>query len=480
MASKKSIVKNYVYNLLYQFLTIILPIVTTPYVSRILGADGLGAYSYTFSIATYFCIFGRMGLDVYGQLAIAECRDDPNTVSNRFWGIFLARTALSLIAGAGYLVLVFVSHKYRALYAVLSLCLVAQFLDISWLYQGMEEFKKIALRNSAVKLIGVALIFGFVRNKEDLILYTALMQIGLLAGNLSLWLGLKKYVPKFSLSGVQPIRELISSLPYFIPTIATSIYTILDKSMIGWITNSEFECGYYEQAHKIELILVTVVTSLSMVTLPRLKYMFSAQNHSDAKKLIHSTTGFILAIACPMTVGLMVTAPKLIPWFLGAGYEKCVPLLQIFSLLILIIGLNNLVGKQVLMASGRQKFYNYGVVTGACVNVILNLLLISSWMSIGAAIASVASEFVILIVFLWFGRDYISLKVWKLPVLKYMTASIIMGACVYVTGIFISNPTICLVLQVLVGILSYALILLLLKDPLVSQVKQKLVNRFQK
>lgn len=479
MKGQKSLAQNYIYNMLYQLLAIIAPLITTPYVSRVLAADGLGQYSYTLSIVTYFGLFGKLGLDVYGQLKIAESRNDPQQLSANFWGILAARTVCTLIATCGYLLLILFSHQYRAMYTVLLVFLGSQLFDIIWLCQGLEEFKTVLMRNIIVKLLCTILVFLFVKAKDDLLLYAFLMQGSILVGNLLILPSLKQILVPVKLRDISVLPHLKNSLVYFIPTIATSIYTLLDKSMLGWISASDFENGYYEQAHKIEQILVTVVTALSTVTLPRLKFMFSQGKDGEARNIIDDTTVLVMAIALPMATGLLVMSPHLIPWFLGDGYDKCISLLQVFSLLIPIVGLNNIVGKQCLMATGRQKYYNYGVIAGACTNVALNLLLIPGLRSLGATIASVISEAVILLIFVLHAKDYLHAPKYLIPFLKYTLASLLMGLGVYWSGSLLSG-TVGIFLQLFTGIVIYGLLLIITGDPLVAKGLNMVKKKFLK
>lgn len=469
MKSQKSVARNYLYNMTYQLLAVIVPLITTPYVSRVLEADGLGTYSYIQSIVTYFSLFSSMGLKVYGQLKIAACRDDRRTMSECFWGIFRAKLFLSIITGSVYAGLILLSKDNAAMYAAFSLCLVAQLLDISWLFQGLEEFRKIMIRDSVTKLVSVVLVLLLVRQKEDLVLYTVLVQGAVLIGNVSLWFYVYKVVDPLRGKKLGSFHHLGASLVYFIPTVATSVYTILDKSMLGWLGGSAFENGYYEQAHKIELILITVITSLSTVTLPRLKYMFTNGDSRGARMLMDQTIRLVLCLAFPMMIGIFAIAPDMIPWFLGNGYEKCIDLLRIFSVLMVVVGLDNIIGKQCLMATGKQKYYNLGVITGACVNVLLNLLLIPKLQSTGAAIASVVSELAILLVFLWHSREYVRIKSYIAPALKYLAGALLMGGVMCGVRQLTGGETFGVLTQFFTGVLTYGGYLLLTKDRTVLQ-----------
>ena len=226
--NEKTVEKNYIYNLGYQILVMIVPLITTPYVSRVLGADGVGIYSFTSSIVSYFVLFGNFGIATYGQLCIAAERENKKRMTEEFWGIYFARMFLMLICMAVYLLYILFQKQYRTMYLVLILQLAASAVDISWLLQGLEEFKKIVLRNAVVKLLGVALIFLLVKEKKDLYIYATIMQGAVLIGNLSIYAFLREFLLPVSAKEIRIFKHIRPSIQYFIPTIATSVYMLLD------------------------------------------------------------------------------------------------------------------------------------------------------------------------------------------------------------------------------------------------------------
>ena len=278
-----------------------------------------------------------------------------------------------------------------------------------------------------------------------------------------------KYIKPKSFKNMNIIQHWKKSMIYFIPTVATMVYTVLDKSMIGWITGSEFQNGYYEQAYKIEQILLVFVTTVGTVTFPRMAYFFENDNKEERKRIMGITMKFIMLIACPICFGTMAISENLIPVFLGKGYEECILLLRIFSFLIIIIGLDNTIGKQCLISAGKQKEYNIGVIGGAIVNFVTNILLIPKLGACGAAIASVFAESVILVAFIIYSK--VELKIPKLSMcfFKYFISAMCMSIMVWRIGILISNKMVALSVQIFVGIILYGLFLLLMKDEFVME-----------
>lgn len=472
-----SIKKNYLMNLSYQIVAILVPLVTTPYVSRILNADGIGAYSYTLSVTTYFSLFATLGVSTYGQLKIAKCRDNKVERSKTFWEIMIARLFTTSLVAVIYFILEPILGIYKNLYVLMAINLMAGAFDLSWFFQGLELFKLTVSRNFFIRLISTFCIFAFVKEKSDLVIYTFILQGSTLLGNILLWPYLKKYLCKVEFRSFVFVEHWKQSIIYFIPTIATSVYTILDKSMIGWLTNSAFQNGYYEQAHKIEQILVLVVTSLGTVTLPRMVYLIQDGNTKTYQKIMNSTLNFIFAISVPMCIGVLVIAPTLIPLFLGKGYEPCIKLLQVFSFLIIIVGLDNIIGKQCLMATNKQRQFNIGVIMGAVVNFFVNIILIPRLGAIGAAIGSVAAEFVILSLFIWFSKEMLDFKFIFRIFIRYLVTSIIMSLVVIIIGKVTNASIMMMAIQIFLGICVYILLLLLIRDRFTLDIIKSFVGK---
>lgn len=478
--SNTNIKKNYLLNVAYQLLAICIPLITTPYVSRVLQAEGIGAYSYTVSIVTYFSMFGTLGLSTHGQLEVAKVQNDIYKRSVVLYEIFVTKIAMLLIATVAYYVCFPILGTYSSLYTLLGINLLSTVFDISWFFQGIEQFKVTVTRNFFIKIFCTVLILIFVKDKQDLILYALILQGSTLASNISLIPALKQYVIKVKLSDFHFSKHIKASLIYFIPTIATSVYTTLDKSMIGWITNSAYENGVYEQAHKIEQILVTVVTSIGTVTLPRITFLFKHNEADGIKKIMDNTIQFVLLLSIPMCIGLCAISSRLIPLFLGDGYNACINLVRIFSLLIIIVGLDNTIGKQCLVAMGRQQLFNRGVIFGATINLICNTILIPILKSQGAAIGSVLAEGVILILFCKYSKDYIDIKKTVVCALKYLLASLIMSAVVIILGNFLIASWISLIIQMAVGVLCYVFALLIMHDKTLFMIIRLLTKRIMR
>lgn len=475
---KKSVAKNYLYNLMYQVLVMIIPLITTPYLSRVLGANNIGIYSYTLSITTYFILFGSLGVSMYGQREIAYVQDDLKKRSCTFFEIFIMKCiTLSISLGLFYLSFC-LDGQYHLYYLILILEIIANIVDISWYFQGLEEFKKTVIRNFLVKLISVVCIFLFVKSSNDLSKYFVIYVLSTFLGNLSLWMYMPRYVKIQKVKSLNIKRHIKPALMLFIPQIATQVYTVLDKTMIGAIVSDKSEVGYYEQAQKIVKLLLTLATSLGTVMMPRIASTFARGNRKKVKEYMNKSFAFIMMIAMPLTFGIISTARNFVPLFYGPGYEKVTPLLCVISPIIILIGLSNVTGTQYLLPTKQQNKYTTSVIIGATINFILNFILIKKYASLGASIATVFAEFsVTLVQFILIRKEIKIGDIIKLTY-KYLISSIIMFYISMLVSHFIINNLLSILAQVAISIISYFGVLILLKDKMVIEginlLKQKL------
>lgn len=465
MAKQESIKKNYIYNTLYQILTMITPLITAPYISRVLGSGGVGIYSFTNSVASYFTLFAGLGTWAYGQREIAMHRDSKKESSRLFWEIELLSIATTGVTLAVWIVLILVSGRYSAYYAVLTASIVAVAFDISWYFGGFEKFKYIVIRNTIVKLLGIVLLFLFVRDKDDTLLYVAIMAFTGLLGNISMWTYLPKMLYHVDRKSIHPFRvHLKQTFVYFIPTIATSVYTVLDKTMIGLITKSDSENGYYEQATKIIRMIESGLFSLNTVMRARQSYLFGEGKLDEIREKIGKSFDFLFALAIPSMFGLISIASNFVPWFFGIGYEPVVLLMCLMSPLPLIISISNILDFQYLTPSGQKGKSTKGVVAGAIVNVCFNAILIPKYGAAGATVGSIAAELTISCIFVHMSKGFISWRQIFRISWKKVIASVVFAIAIMQIGKGYSGLVLITVIQILLGIAIYAVILLAMKD----------------
>ena len=473
---KNNIKKNYMYNLVYQILIMIIPLITTPYLSRVLGAENIGIYSYTLSITTYFILFGSLGVAMYGQREIAYNQDKKSERSKIFKEIFFLR----FITLSASLILFYITFcrngEYHVYYTIFTLEIVANIFDISWFFQGLEEFKKTVIRNVIVKLISVICIFLFVKTSNDLDRYILIYVLSTLFGNLSLWVYIPKYTEKIEIKKLNIFRHFKPTISLFIPQIAIQIYTVLDKTMIGFFVSDKSEVGYYEQAQKIVKLLMTIATSMGTVMMPRIASTFAKGNINKLREYMYSSFSFVTMLAFPIMFGTISVSNKFVVLFFGNGYDKVTPLICIISPIIVFIGLSNIIGTQYLLPTKQQKKFTVSVVLGAIVNFILNLVLIKEMKSIGASIATVIAELsVTLIQFYFVRKEFKVTKILKITY-KYFIASLIMFVMSVSISYFISSNLDSVIVQVIISTIVYFGILVVLKDNYVISNLKKVTS----
>ena len=474
---QKSIKKNYIYNTAYQVLVLITPLVTTPYLSRILGADGVGTVSFAESVVAYFTLFATLGITTFGQREISYVQDDREKRTRIFWETKSLQAITSLSALVLYIIFSLLQEQ-RVLYLILSLNVLTVLFDVVWLIQGMEEFGKIVFRNVLFKLLNIIYIFVVVKTKDDILKYVFGLAFFVFLSNISLWVHIPQYVGKPNFKEIQPFRNIKVVLALFIPTIAVQIYTVFDRTMIGLITKDAFENGYYEQAIKISKMVMTVVTSLGTVMIPRIGYHYGRGEIEIVKNYMYRGYRFVWFLGTPLCLGLIGTSASFVPWFFGPGYEKVVPLLSILSFLIIAIGINNVTGLQYFVPTKRENLLTVTVVTGACVNFVLNLLLIPHFKSMGAAVASIVAEVTVALVQLYLVKSELSF--WKIVKFSrnYVAAGAVMYGVLILLGQRMSPNILHTMIMVVAGAVVYFLVLCLLKDSFLMNMRDEFVRKY--
>ncbi|MBR0092316.1 MAG: flippase [Lachnospiraceae bacterium] len=458
----KSIRKNYIFNVIHQMVNILSPVITTPYVARVLAADGVGEYSYANSIAGIFALFGSLGISLYGQREIAANRDDMQNRSEAFWNtkvLEIMSSALCLI-----LYVLFSLHQLnRLLFLVLSLNIVFHIFDITWLLHGMEDFKVVMMRNIIIKTAGIMLVFVCVKAKSDVAIYALIISGMGVISNLLVYPYAAKIICKPSVARIRPLHNIRVVLILFVPCVAMEVFSV-DKAMIGAITNDRFESGYYEQASRLTKMAAMIVTSMGTVMIPKMSYYTERGDRKRTMEYLEKSYRFVWFLALPLSCGLFFLSAHLIPWFLGEGYDPVVRLLRIFSLFIVANGITNVTGYQFLVSTKRNKAYTVSIVIGAASNLLLNVFLIRRYGGLGAAFASVSAEFIMAFCQMWYirkeaGVGKLILSGWK----NWISVAVMSVMLFFVSGML--HPSI-ISLLILIGAggIVYGISLLVLAD----------------
>ncbi|KKW88835.1 flippase [Lacticaseibacillus rhamnosus] len=454
----------------YQVFILLLPILTIPYVSRVLGPTGIGINAFTNSIVQYFVLFGTLGMTMYGNREVAYQRDQPKRLSNLFWELSVLRFVTTTIATAVYIGFIILSGEYQLFYLIQGLFLIANAVDVSWFFQGLEEFRITVLRNTLVKIISLIAIFVLIRTKDDLWLYILILSGSQVLGNLTLLPYLKRYITWPNWSTLKLKRHFLPTIEMFVPQIATQVYLQLNKTMLGALIGVQAS-GFYDNSDKIVKILLAVVTATGTVLLPHSAHSYSQGRYDIIETSLDRSMHFILLLAFPLATGLAGIAPLFTYVFFGKGFNPVADLLVIESIVIVLVGISNAVGVQYLLPTNQLKTFTASVVFGAFVNIVLNLPLILLIKSNGAMVATVLSELLVTVYQLIKVRKQI--HVFKLfgEAWKYAFSAIVMGVLVrlFTTILPIQSVTL-LLLAVLWGAVIYFLILGLLRPHVLLQM----------
>ncbi|WP_113886031.1 flippase [Clostridium butyricum] len=459
----KSIAKNFFYNFMLQIVTLFMPLITVPYVSRILGKEGIGVYSYTLSIVQYFIILGTLGISMYGNRQIAYVRDNKEKMSKTFWSITFLKVITTSIALVIYIIIFGFNKQYGFIYLIQSLNIIAATIDISWLYMGLEDFKKTVTRNLIVKVICVISIFIFVKNYNDLYKYVLINAFMSLFGNLVMWMYVPKVVLRVKIKLNDIKLHIIPALQLFIPQIAIQIYAVLDKTMLG-VLASTGEVGLYEQSQKIVKLVLGLVTSLGVVMLPRMSNTFANGDKKKMNEYLNTSLQGVAYVSIPMAVGLASISKEFVPWFFGPGFESVSYLMIILTPILFLIAMSNVLGMQYLLPSNRTKEFTLSVTVGAIINVVLNFILIPEFKAVGSCISTVIAEFGVTIIQYMCLKDSIKIKKIFRSVCKYIIASIFMFIGVRFIGLYMGAKMITTLMQGIIGVIIYVLILTSLKE----------------
>ena len=455
MINKKPSVKlNFLYNILYQVLTVITPLIVTPYVSRILHPEGIGIYGYAYATANYFVLFTMLGLNNYGNRMVARYRDDENKLSKVFWSIYGMQIVTSLICIFAYFIFVIFLNNGDIISWVMLLYVLSAGVDITWFFQGIEEFKLTVSRNAFIKIISSVSIFIFVKNENDLIIYSLIMVGSILISQLLLWPFLRKYVNKVKIGIFDIIIHFKPNIVLFIPAIAVSFYRVMDKIMLGMI-NGTLEVGYYESTDKLVSIPLCIVTALGTVMMPRMANIVLKKSKEEIVEIVTKSLSISILISAPMAIGMISVTDILVPIFYGPGYEKCIYLFYILLPSTLFISMANVIRTQILIPYGLDNVFVKSCIIGAICNVTINCILIPYYGSIGAAIGTLCTEIVVFLVQVIYAKKYIKLKSSYKFILFNLVSACIMGIIVYNVPIFIGHAVIQLGVKVLIGMLIY-------------------------
>ncbi len=450
----KQVNKNFIYNIIYQLFIYFVPLISIPYVSRVLGASNIGIYSYTYSIVYYFMLAAMLGINNYGARTIAQCKGNKKERSEKFFSIYYLQLISTISMILIYLIVVFLlSSEYKNIMFIQMIYLISVMLDINWFYFGIEKFKLTITRNIIIKILSLILIFIFVNENSDLWKYVLIMSSCTLISQAYLWLYIGKYTEKVKVKFSNIFEHLKKCIILFVPVIAFCIYRVMDKTMIGALVGAE-ELGFYENAEKIISIPVSIVTALGTVMLP-----YMSKNANDSKeelnKKILDTFELCFFAIFPLIIGLIIISNDFALVFFGNEFIKSGNIIQLLSVSILFTSIANVIRTNYLIPKEKDNIYVKSTIFGAIINLIINLLLIPRYASYGASIGTIVAEFIVMLYQIIMTKNDLNYGIIVFIGIKYFVKSAIMGVVIYIIGYFIDDSLIKLLMQILAGGVIY-------------------------
>lgn len=468
----KSLKQNIIYNSIYQFLILFLPFVTAPYLARVIGASGVGTYSYSYSVAQYFVYFAMLGLNNYGNRSIAAVNHDREKRSRIFSEIYCMQLVTSLASIVVYMVYISFA-KNRLAASIMLLYVVSALFDINWLFFGTENFKLTVTRNTVIKIGCLIGIFLFVKNSGDTYVYVLIMALSNIVSQVALWPFVKKEVDFKFPQWRDVVKHFKPNAILFVPVIAVSIYKVMDKIMLGTISTTEV-LGYYEYAAKIYDIPLLVVTAIGTVMLPRMTFLYSNDKTTEATKYFDLTMEYVIAFSNAAMMGLIAIADEFVLLYYGEEFIQSGTIIKYLSITMVFCAAGNVLRTQYLIPNKRDAVYSISAILGAIVNFIINSLLIPRLGAIGAAIGTIAAEFVVFAYQCLCVRKIMNWKKYIFMTLEYLVIALIMWFII--TRFSFANTLLTLIARMTLGIAIYGLgfVLIFYNKYKVNPIKQLL------
>lgn len=475
--------KNILLYIANQLLIFLIPLILMPYLARTIGSQGIGVYSYSYSIVSYFMMFGMLGISLYGKREIAKEQKNMYKYSKIFYEIYSIQIVLTIIALVLYIIIFYLSIWNNVYLLIQSIMLLSVLFDISWFYFGLEKFKVIVIRNFLIKIIGFILVLILIKDEGDISKYIFIMGITTLIGQLSSFVGLRKRLIKIKISFANILQRLVPISKLFIPVVAVKLYSIVDKTMIGVFANID-QVAYYQSAEKIVRIPITIITSLGIVMLPRMTYLLKNNILDEFDKYIYKSLMITMFLSFGATFGLIAISDLLVPIYLGENFNSVSLLIIILSPIILFVSFGNVFRTQYILPKGMDTFYTKTVLIASLINILLNLFLIPVFGTVGAVIASITSEGFICI--------YQSIKIkskfnfikYLISLMKFFISGIILLLAVKVIPNLYFSEVINLLFKIIIGMSIYVLSVTILeiftKDKTISSEIYKILGNILK
>lgn len=463
----KSIKVNALFNVIYTITNMIFPLITYPYVTRVLSASGMGKVSFFTAVSNYAVMFGSLGISTYGIRAVAKVRDNKHELSKVVQELLIINGVITLIVVGVLLGLIPFVNKFNSepiLFVVNTIIILATPFGMTWLYSGLEQYEYITIRNIIFKMAALIMVFLLVKNKDDYAVYAFLTAFSTVASYICNLIYSRKFVDFHIIQHLEFLKHFKPMLYLFASILAVSVYTNLDTIMLGFI-NGNFEVGLYSVASKVKWLLLAAVNAVSAVLLPRLSNYYSNGKMKKYYDELRKSLSFVSLVTIPLVFYFILEARDCILLLGGADYRGAIPCMQILMPILIVSGLSNVSGNQVLIPQGRDSKFMQAVGVGAIVDIVLNIIFMPRYAAIGAAIATLIAETTQMLIQLYFSREDILLYIRRKTIVNALFASIIPAVLIYFIRKNVNiNCFINIIITSCIFFLVYAIVLLLIKD----------------
>lgn len=483
---EKSLKKNAILNIVRTLMSIIFPIITFPYASRILLPEGVGKVNFVNSIVSYFTIISLLGIGTHGTRESAKYRDNKDELSKVCSEMLAINVITTVIAYLLYFLFIFLNptlQDYKVFLLIASITILFSTFGIGWFYSGIEEYEYITIRTIIFQIVSIVLLFLFVKKKEDVLIYLLIGIVSNVGSNILNLIHSRKYIRIRFNRNLELKKHLKPTFLLFSIALITSIYNTLDTSMLGFLSTDQ-QVGYYTAATKINRMVLTLVTSISAVMFPRLSYYIKQNRTEDFKNLLNKNLSIIFLISLPCTIGLNILSEPIVLLFSGSNFVPAIPIMKLMNPIIIIISISNFIGAQVFIPLGKEKNTVIAVTCGSIINFTLNMILIPKYFALGAAIATISAESIVAIIQIVNLRKIISLNSHLIEIIQYILAVTIMGIIIKVLSNIISSNILSIIVCIISGALIYYLSLIILRNQITISLSKyfftKLKEKFNK
>ncbi|MCD8074216.1 MAG: flippase [Lachnospiraceae bacterium] len=472
---------NIAYQMFYEVIALCLPLITSPYISRVLGAENLGIYSYTYSIATYFGMFAVLGVKNHGNREIAKSRSDQDKVNHTFSNIYTVQFIASVVVLVVYFIYaLFIASEYTVFFIIQGLYVISCLLDISWFFIGLEQIKLTVIRSTVIKILSFVATFVFVRDASDLWKYCLIVAFSAFLSQAALWTYFPRYAKLVKPNGVEVKKQLKPMLILFIPVIAVSIYNVMDKIMVGSMSTKS-QLGYYENSEKIINCTKTVMTSFGTVMMPRMSRLAAEKNVQQSKRYMRLSIEAVMFIAFALAFGIGSIANDFSVLYWGEEFAPCGLLLMGLAVSLPFSGFANVIRTQYLIPNNKDNTYIAAVISGAVINAIVNATLIPSQGAFGAVIGTICAEGAVCVIQCFAARKEIEIGVYIRKTVPFLAIGAIMCLCVVLLNRVLNMSLILnLLIEIVVGAVVYLALSLIYFVATKNEILESVVKRIRR